>query len=53
MKTAVDEIKGRLPITDVRRSYITLESAGSQFKAKFPFPKERTASFYLTPERAL
>ena len=49
----IEQIKNRLPITDVLSSYITLIPAGSQFKAKCPFHNERTASFSLSPERGL
>lgn len=51
MKTAVEQIKERLPINEVLASYITLIPAGTQFKAKCPFHQERTASFSISPER--
>lgn len=53
MRSVFEEIKERLPINDVLSSYITLTPAGTQFKAKCPFHNERTASFYVTPERGL
>jgi DNA primase len=54
MATAViEQIKNRLPITDVLASYITLIPAGGQFKAKCPFHNERTASFSVSPDRGL
>jgi len=48
-----EQIKERLPVTDVLSSYITLIPAGKQFKAKCPFHNERTASFSISPERGL
>ncbi len=53
MKTVVEQIKERLPITEVIASYITVEQSGNQYKAKCPFHNERTASFYISPDRGL
>lgn len=53
MQTVFDEIKDRLPITDVLASYITLTPSGTQYKAKCPFHSERSASFSVSPERGL
>lgn len=53
MQSIYDNIKDRLPITDVLSTYITLTPAGSQFKAKCPFHNERSASFSVSPERGL
>lgn len=53
MQTVFDQIKDRLPITEVLSSYITLTPSGSQYKAKCPFHQERTASFSVSPERGL
>ncbi len=49
----VEEIKQRLPITEVLSTYITLEPSGTQFKARCPFHNEKTASFSVSPERGL
>lgn len=48
-----EEIKSRLPITEVLSTYITLEPSGSQYKARCPFHNEKTASFSVSPERGL
>lgn len=53
MKTVVETIKERLPITEVLSSYLTIQQNGNQFKAKCPFHNERTASFYISPDRGL
>lgn len=53
MRTVVEQIKDRLPITEVLSSYITVEQSGNQYKAKCPFHNERTASFSISPERGV
>lgn len=53
MKTVVEQIKDRLPITEVLSSYLQTEQSGNQLKAKCPFHNERTASFYISPDRGL
>ena len=53
MQTVVEQIKDRLPITDVLSSYITITQAGKQYKAKCPFHNEKTASFSISPDRGL
>ncbi len=51
MSHTTDRIKERLPIADVLSSYIKLERAGKNFKARCPFHNEKTASFFISPER--
>lgn len=51
MSSSVDKIKERLNIVDVISSYIKLERSGGNFKAKCPFHNEKTASFFVSPER--
>ena len=51
MASPVEQIKNKLLITDVIGSYIKLERAGSRLKAKCPFHNEKTASFFLSPDR--
>lgn len=49
----ISEIKSRISIEDLVSQYIPLKKAGRHFKALCPFHKERTPSFYVSPERQL
>ncbi len=51
MNSPVQKIKERLPIAELVSSYIKLDRAGANLKAKCPFHNEKTPSFFVSPER--
>ncbi len=50
-RDTVQEIKEKLSILDVVQPYVTLARAGKYWKGHSPFNKEKTPSFFVSPER--
>lgn len=53
MSTTVEKIKERLSIVDVVGSYVKLTRAGRYYKGLSPFTREKTPSFFVTPDKGL
>jgi DNA primase len=51
MNSPAQKIKERLSIEEIVSSYIKLEKAGANWKARCPFHNEKTPSFFISPER--
>jgi DNA primase len=51
MSSDVDLIKDRLSIVDVVSQYVDLKPAGSRLKGLSPFTREKTPSFFVSPEQ--
>jgi DNA primase len=51
MQDAKEEVRAKLNIEDVIGEYVQLKRAGRSFKGLSPFSGEKTASFYVSPEK--
>jgi DNA primase len=53
MSNIIEEIKSKIDIVDLISEYIQLKPAGANFKALCPFHREKTPSFFVSPERQI
>ena len=51
MQDAKEEVRARLNIEDVVGEYVQLKRAGRNFKGLSPFSGEKTASFFVSPDK--
>lgn len=51
MQDAKEEVRARIAIEDVVGEYVDLKRAGRNFKGLSPFSGEKTASFFVSPEK--
>src|SRR5271154_3854367 len=53
MSDSVQQIKDKISILDVVQPYVKLTRAGKYWKGLSPFTKEKTPSFFVSPDRGL
>jgi DNA primase len=53
MSDSVQQIKERLSIVTIVGEYVRLTKAGKNYKGLSPFKKEKTPSFYVSPDKGM
>ena len=53
MASTAEQVKERLNIVDVISQYVKLTKAGRNYRGLSPFKKEKTPSFYVSPDKGM
>jgi len=49
----IEEIKSRVDLVNLMSEYVSLKPAGTNFRGLCPFHKEKTPSFFVSPDKGL
>jgi DNA primase len=52
-RETIDEVKNRMDIVDIISDFVSLKRSGQNYKALSPFTNEKTASFYVVPQKGI